>query len=117
MLVMHEENEDIFGFTIEERINVVSEETINLVDDDEMIWIPDSSATIHATSHRELFTNYISGDVGVVKMGNNDRAAIIGKGDVHLETANGTRLVLKSVRHVEALRLNIISVGLLEEDD
>ena len=39
-------------------------------------------------------------------MGNNDRAAIIGKGDVHLESANGTKLVLKSVRHVEALRLN-----------
>ena len=39
------------------------------------------------------------------------------KGDVHLETANGTRLVLKSVRHVEALCLNIISVGLLDGDD
>ena len=117
MLVMHEENEDIFGSTVEERINVVSEETINLVYDVEMIWILHSSATIHATSHSELFTNYISGDVGVVKMGNNDWAAIIGKGDVHLDTANGTRLVFKSTIHVEALRLNIISVGLLEEDD
>jgi hypothetical protein len=49
-------------------------------------------------------------------MGNNDRAQIIGRGDVHLETENGMTLVLKSVRHVEALRLNIISVGLLDKD-
>ena len=49
-------------------------------------------------------------------MENNDRAAIIGKGDVRLETANGTKLVLKSVRHVEALRLNIFLFGLLDED-
>ena len=38
-----------------------------------MIWIPDSGATIHATSHREYFTNYTTCDFGVVKMGNNDR--------------------------------------------
>ena len=81
-----------------------------------MIWIPDSGATIHATSHREYFTNYTAGDFGVVKIENNDRAAIIGKRDVHLETANGTKLVLKSVRHVEALRLNIFLVGLLDAD-
>jgi hypothetical protein len=49
-------------------------------------------------------------------MGNNDRAQIIGRGDVHLETENGMTLVLKSVRHVEALRLNIISAGLLDKD-
>jgi hypothetical protein len=81
-----------------------------------MTWIPDSGATIHATSCRELFTNYTAGDFGVVKMANNDRAQIIGRGDVHLETENCTTLVLKSVRHVEALRLNIILVGLLDKD-
>lgn len=36
---------------------------------------------------------------------------------MHLETANDTRLVLMCVRHVEALHLNIISVGLLDGDD
>jgi hypothetical protein len=72
-----------------------------------MTWIPDSGATIHATSCRELFTNYRAGDFG---------AQIIGSGSVHLETKNCTTLVLKSVRHVEALRLNIILVGLLDKD-
>jgi hypothetical protein len=49
-------------------------------------------------------------------MGNNDRTQIIGRGDVHLETKNGMMLVLKSVRHVEALRINIISTGVLYGD-
>jgi hypothetical protein len=81
-----------------------------------MTWIPDSGATIHATSRRDLFTNYTTSDFGVVKIGNNDREQIIRRGDVYLETENGTTLVLKSVRHVETLRLNIISVGLLDKD-
>lgn len=100
--------------TIEERVIVIyEEEAINHVGDDEMIWILDSGATIHATSHREYFTNYTSDDFGIVKMSNNKKTTIVRKGDVQLETANGTRLVLKSVGHVKALRLNIISVPLL----
>jgi hypothetical protein len=113
---MHEEHDDRIGPTVEERITVVSDDTINLADGDDMTWILDSGATIHATSWRELFTNYTAGDFGVVKMGNNDKAQIIGRGDVHLETKNGMTLVLKLVMHVEAFRLNIISVRLLDKD-
>jgi hypothetical protein len=113
--LMYEEHDGRFGPTIEERITVVFYDTINLADGDDMTWISDSGATIHATSCRELFTNYTAGDFGVVKMGNNDRAQIIGR-DVHLDTENGTTLVLKSVRHLEALQLNIILVGLLDKD-
>jgi hypothetical protein len=74
MSLMYEEDDGRFGPTVEERITVVSNDTINLADGDDMTWIPDSGATIHATSCRELFTNYTAGDFGVVKMGNNDRA-------------------------------------------
>jgi hypothetical protein len=82
-----------------------------------MTWIRDSGVPVHATFRRELLTNYTAGDFGVVKMGNNDRAQIIGRGDVHLEIQNGTTLVLKLMRHVEALRLNIIVVELLDKDE
>jgi hypothetical protein len=114
---MYEEHDGSRCSTIEERIMVVSDDTIGLADGDEMTWILDSGATIHATSHKELFTNYKTGDFGVVKMGNNDQAQMIGRGDVHLQTKNGMTLVLKSVRHVEALRPNTISVGLLDGDE
>jgi hypothetical protein len=86
MFLMHEEHNGGFGPTIDEKITVVSDDTINLADGDDMTWISDRGATKHATSHRELFTNYTAGDFGVVKMGNNDRAQIIRRGDVHLET-------------------------------
>jgi hypothetical protein len=76
---MHEEHDGRFGPTVEERITVVSDDTIILADGDDMTWISDSGSTIHATSRRELFSNYIAGDFGVVKLGNNDRAQIIGR--------------------------------------
>jgi hypothetical protein len=47
---MHEEHDGSSGFTVEEMITVVSDDTINLADGDETTWIPDNGATIHATS-------------------------------------------------------------------
>jgi hypothetical protein len=64
------------GSTVDERITVGSNDTINVGNGDEMTLITDNGATIHATSPRELFTNYTSGYIGVVKMGNNDKAQI-----------------------------------------
>jgi hypothetical protein len=79
MFLMHEEHDGRFGPIVEQRITVVSDDTINLADGDDMTWIPNSGATIHATSRRDLFTNYTVDDFGVVKMENNDRAQIIGR--------------------------------------
>jgi len=39
------------------------------------------------------------GDFGVLKMGNNDTSKGIGVGTVCLKTSNGTKLILKNVRH------------------
>ena len=49
-------------------------------------------------------------------MGNNDVCKIVGIGEVHLETEVGCRLILKNVRHVPDLRLNLISIGKLDDD-
>ena len=99
--------------TVEEMV-VVCDDMINVISDVETVWVSDSGATVHATSRKDFFTSYTSGDFGIVKMGNNDKAKIIGNGDVHLVTANCTMLVLKFVRHAEGLRFNIISVGKLD---
>jgi hypothetical protein len=66
MSLIYGEHDGRFGPTIKERITVVFDDTINLADGDDMTWILDSGATIHATSHREPFTNYTTGDFGVV---------------------------------------------------
>ncbi|CAH9093721.1 unnamed protein product [Cuscuta epithymum] len=48
-------------------------------------------------------------------MGNQDRSKIVGIGDIVLTTSTGCKLVLKDVRHVPAMRLNLISAGKLDD--
>jgi len=76
----------------------------------------DSGATIHATSRKDFFTSYTSGNFGVVKMGNNKLSKIIGKGDIILMMENGLRLVLKDVSHVANKGMNLISVSRLDDE-
>ena len=44
-------------------------------------------------------------------MAENQTICIIGMGKVHLQLASGGTLVLRNVRHVERLRLNIVSIA------
>ena len=77
-------------------------------------WIFDNGASFHATSRREFFHTYKEGDFGIVKMGNESYSKILGIGDICLQTNLGCRLTLKDVRHVSDLRLNLISIGILD---
>ncbi|CAN0906841.1 Retrovirus-related Pol polyprotein from transposon TNT 1-94 [Linum grandiflorum] len=74
----------------------------------------DSGATIHVTSRREFFSSYSPGNYGVVRIGNDNLSKVISKGDVYLETMDGARLLLRDVRHVPDMRLNLISVDKLD---
>ena len=47
-------------------------------------------------------------------MGNDGASKIIGMGDVYLKTNTGCELLLKNVRHVSDIRLNLISIGKLD---
>ena len=49
-------------------------------------------------------------------MGNDDLAKAIGMGDVRLETSNGTMLILKNVKHIPDIRMNLISIGKLDDE-
>ncbi|KAJ8486187.1 hypothetical protein OPV22_018672 [Ensete ventricosum] len=80
-------------------------------------WIIDTCASYHATPRREFFATYRSENFGVVKMGNYDTTNIIGMRDIHIKTNIGCKLVLKDVRHVIDLRLNLISVVKLDDED
>ena len=56
-----------------------------------------------------LFTTYKAGDFGTVKMGNSSYSKIVGIGDVYIETNVGSTMMLKDVRHVQDLRMNVFS--------
>ena len=49
-------------------------------------------------------------------MGNSGVSKIVGIGDICLETSIGNKLVLKDVRHVPDIRLNLISIGRLDDE-
>jgi transposase InsO family protein len=82
----------------------------------ETSWVIDSGASTHVTSRQDFFTSYTAGDFGTVKMGNDGLAKIVGIGDVCLEMINGMKLVLRDVKHIPDIRLNLISVGKLDDD-
>ncbi|KAK0578941.1 hypothetical protein LWI29_018731 [Acer saccharum] len=78
-------------------------------------WVLDSGASFHATSHRDLFENYISKNLGKVYLGDNQACDITGKGDVKIHL-NGSVWKLDNVRHVSDLRKNLVSIGQLESN-
>ena len=49
-------------------------------------------------------------------MGNDGSTKAIGIGDVRLETSNGTVLFLKNVKHIPDSRMNLISIGKLDDE-
>jgi hypothetical protein len=75
-------------------------------------WIVDTGACYHAT----LIMTYKAGDFGIVKMDNTSHSCIAGIGDICLQTDMGCRLILKDVRHISNLRLNLISGDVLDKD-
>lgn len=99
-------NENFFLVEDENYLNVAS---------DDCIWIIDSGASFHVTPHEEFFSSYQKGDFGMVKMGNHVTSKIVGIGEVTLVTDNGSKLMLKEVRHVPDMRLNLISTGKLDD--
>ena len=77
-------------------------------------WIFDNGASLHSTSKQEFFNTYKECDFGIVKMGNESYSKILGIGDICLRTNLGYQLMLKDVRHIPDIRLNLISIGTLD---
>ena len=107
----------------DERAAITTDE-FQVLHDDEVVnlathetsWVIDSGASIHTTSRIEFFSSYKPGEFGVVRMGNDESIKIAGIGDVYLETEIGTRLVLKDVRRVQDIHLNLISTGRVDDE-
>ena len=58
--------------------------------------------------NRELFSTYKEGDFECVKMGNTTCSNIVGIGDISIQTNVGYQLMLRDVRHVPDLHLNLM---------
>ncbi|KAF3650280.1 Eukaryotic translation initiation factor 3 subunit A [Capsicum annuum] len=91
------------------------ESVINLVCD-ESSWFVDSGAISHVTPKKKLFSSYTSGNFWMLKMGNNNEVKVLFIGTICLESNNGSKLVLNNVKHAPDVRLNLISVGSLDDE-
>ena len=111
---MNKENKETNIIATEGYIMIVTDDDcVSLVTQDSN-WVIDSGVSFHVNSHSDFFTSYRTGDFGNVRMRNNGVSKIVGNGDIFLKTSIGNKLVLKDVRHVPDIRLNLISTGKLD---
>ena len=90
---------------------VYDENLINVACDDSS-WVVDSGSSFHVTSRKDFFLILYSR----LKMGNNDTSKVIGIGTVCLKTNNGTKLILKNIRHAPYIHLHLIFSSVLDGD-
>ena len=79
-------------------------------------WVIDSGASFHVIAHCDYFKSYVNGGYGYVRMGNEGASKIVGIRDIFLKTNVGCKLLLKNVRHIPDIRLNLIFTGKLDDD-
>ena len=79
-------------------------------------WVINSNASFYVTAHHDYFTSYVNSDYGDVWIGNEGTSKIVGIGNICLEPNVGCKLLLKDIKHVLDIRLNLISTGKLDDD-
>lgn len=86
------------------------------VETEEGEWILDSNCTYHLTSKNSWFVAQIK-RCDLVYMGINNQCEIIGRGWVLLRLTNKNEVLLRDVRHVPKLKGNLISLGMLNDQE
>ena len=76
----------------------------------------DSGVSFRVTAHHDYFTFYVNGDYDHVRIGNEGASKIEGTRDSCLETSIGCKLLLKDVKHVSNIHLNLTFTGKFDDD-
>lgn len=79
-------------------------------------WFLDSGCSNHMSGDKELFSNVDMEFKHSVKLGNNKRMEVSGKGSVKL-VLNGSAYIISNVYYVPELRNNLLSLGQLQEKE
>ena len=79
-------------------------------------WVIDLGASFHITAHCDYFTTYINCDYGHISIRNDGASKIVGIGDIYLETSIDYKLLLKDVKYVSYIHLNLISTCKIDND-
>ncbi|CAH1423479.1 unnamed protein product [Lactuca virosa] len=83
-------------------------------EDKGLLWFLDSGCSNHMCGNKERFVGFNQGFSNTVKLGNNTRMTVEGKGDVKL-VLNGATYVIRDVYYVPDLKNNLLSIGQLQQ--
>ena len=89
--------------------DVLQDALILALDNTSDYWVVYSRASFHDTRHRKFFHDYVQGDFRHVLLGDDEPCKIVGKGKVRIKLNNGNDWLLKDVRHIPAMKRNLIS--------
>jgi len=67
------------------------------------------------TLYEYFLSSYQGGDFSKIKMGNHIPNKIVGISDITIITNTGCKLMLKNIRHIPDMRLNLMSIGELND--
>ena len=101
---------------LKDKVLTIRQDDCHTVSDPYVEWVIDSAASCHVTPRKELLASYKARNFGRVKMGNDSYADIVGIGDIYVRTNTGYTLILKDVRYVPNIRLNLISTHVLDKE-
>uniref|UniRef100_A0A2N9GIX8 Integrase catalytic domain-containing protein n=1 Tax=Fagus sylvatica TaxID=28930 RepID=A0A2N9GIX8_FAGSY len=80
----------------------------------EDVWFLDSGCSNHMCANKEWFSDLDEEFRESVKLGNNSKMAVLGKGNIRLQIAGVTQ-VITDVFYIPELKNNLLSVGQLQE--
>ena len=93
-----------------------SEGECNHINDQGIEWIVDTGTIFHYVPNKELFTTYKVKDFDHTKMGNQSVSLIVGIGDIVVYTNTGYKLMLKDIRHIPYLKLNLLAFNIFDRE-
>ena len=79
-------------------------------------WYLDTGASSHMTGMRSFFRSIDENQRGTIKFGDESSIAFEGKGSIIVNYSNGEELKLEGVLFVPTLKVNILSLGKLDDD-
>ena len=80
----------------------------------EEVWFLDSGCSNHMSGNKEWFSNLDEGFRHTVKLGNDSRMNVMGKGCVRMQV-NGVTQVIANVYYIPELKNNLLSIRQLQD--
>ena len=77
------------------------------------VWFLDSGCSNHMSGNKDMFANIDESVQSEIKLGDDKKVVVMGKGSIKFETKQGEKKHIPNVYYVPNLKHNLISIGKL----